>query len=53
MFVGYPDNHASDTYRMWDPTSHWVHVTRDVQWLKKNYFAADQISTDIKFLQDG
>jgi hypothetical protein len=38
MFVGYPDLHASDNYRMWDPRSKRVHITRDVIWLNKMFF---------------
>ena len=35
MFVGYAKDHAGDVYRMWDPTTNRVHVTRDVIWLKR------------------
>jgi Reverse transcriptase (RNA-dependent DNA polymerase)/Zinc knuckle len=38
MFVGYSQSHSSDTYRMWDPRSKRVHITRDIRWLKKMYF---------------
>jgi hypothetical protein len=38
MFVGYPHNHASDTFCMWDPRSRRIHITRDVIWLNKMVF---------------
>jgi hypothetical protein len=38
MFVGYSTAHAGDTYRMWDPRSRRVHITRDIRWLNKMYF---------------
>jgi len=38
MFVGYPENHYDDTFRMWDPRSRRVHITRDISWLNKMYF---------------
>lgn len=37
MFVGYPKEHDSDTYEMWDPITGGIHVTRDVIWLKRMY----------------
>ena len=38
MMVGYAKQHAGDTYRMWDPNTKRVHVTRDVIWLNKMFF---------------
>jgi Reverse transcriptase (RNA-dependent DNA polymerase) len=38
MFVGYSSLHACDTYRMWDPNSYRVHLTRDIRWLKRMFF---------------
>ena len=53
MFVGYPNNHASDTYCMWDPRSTQVHVTRDVTWLKKMYFPKihTEVDTLVEYVQ--
>jgi hypothetical protein len=39
MFVGYALNHEGDCYRMWDPITSRVHVTRDIVWLKRMFFA--------------
>jgi Integrase core domain. len=34
MFVGYALNHEGDCYRMWDPLTNRVHITRDIIWLR-------------------
>jgi Reverse transcriptase (RNA-dependent DNA polymerase) len=38
VFVGYALGHSGDTYRMWDPKTGGVHVTRDVIWLRRMYY---------------
>lgn len=38
MFVGYALDHAGDCYRMWDPKTGRIHVTRDIIWLKRMFF---------------
>ena len=38
MKVGYADNHPPDCYRMYDPNTKRVHVTRDVIWLRRMYY---------------
>jgi hypothetical protein len=38
MFVGYCLNHAGDTFRMWDPDTKRVHLSRDIVWTGKMYF---------------
>jgi hypothetical protein len=38
MFVGYAEDHSSDCYRMWDPKTNSVHVTRDIIWLRRMFF---------------
>jgi hypothetical protein len=43
MFVGYPASHASNTYRMWDPRSNHVHITRDIIWLQKMFFNKSEV----------
>lgn len=39
MFVGYAGCSAPDTYRMYVPEHNSIHVTCDVQWQKRMYFA--------------
>jgi hypothetical protein len=39
MFVGYPDNHYDDTFRMWDPRSKREHITCNISWLNTMYFS--------------
>jgi hypothetical protein len=38
MFIGYADNHEGDIYRMWNPKTERVHITRDVIWMKHMMF---------------
>jgi hypothetical protein len=42
MFVGYPANHSSDCYEMWDATKDSYHVSRDVVWLHRMYYKSSQ-----------
>eukprot|EP00797_Seminavis_robusta_P025408 Sro4424_g353970.1 Retrotransposon protein (325) ;mRNA; r:373-1349 len=42
MFVGYPNAHAGDCYKMWDPSTRRVHVSRDVVWLHRMYYKKTQ-----------
>ena len=37
ILVGYSHKHAAGTYRMFNPATRRVIVTRDIQWLDKNY----------------
>lgn len=37
MFMGNADQSAPDTYRMSSPELNSIHVTRDVQWIKRMY----------------
>jgi hypothetical protein len=48
MFVGYPDDHAADTLRMWDPRSRRVHVTRNIKWLNRMYFENPNMESDVR-----
>ena len=41
MFVGYPDNHAGDAYRMYNEKTKRIIVTRDVVWMEKMYFGKE------------
>ena len=34
-FVGYLTNHAGDTYRIYNPKTGGITVTRDIYWLNK------------------
>ena len=45
MFVGYALNHDGDCYRMYDPLTKRVHVTRDIKWLHRMYFNSDEKPT--------
>ena len=42
-FVGYAKNHSHDVYRMWNPTTGRVSVTRDIRWLDR--FIGDDYGT--------
>ena len=42
VFIGYALGHSGDTYRMWDPKTGGVHVTRDVIWLRRMYYAPSE-----------
>ena len=46
IFVGYALNHDGDCYRMCDPATERVHVTRDVIWMQKMYFEYPTPRTD-------
>jgi hypothetical protein len=41
MFVGYSPDHNGDTLRMWDPDTKRVHLSRDIVWLNKMFFASE------------
>ena len=38
MFVGYALNHEGNVYRMWDPSTRRIHVSRDIIWLERMFF---------------
>jgi hypothetical protein len=38
MFIGYADDHDGDVYRMWNPKTERVRITRDVIWMKQMMF---------------
>jgi hypothetical protein len=38
MFIGYADDHDGDAYRMWNPKTERVHITRDVIWMRQMMF---------------
>ena len=38
MFVGYAVNHADGVYRMWNPNTGLLLVSRDVTWLKRMFY---------------
>jgi hypothetical protein len=38
MFISYADDHDGDVYRMWNPKTERVHITRDVIWMKHMMF---------------
>jgi hypothetical protein len=41
MFVGYADEHAGNCYRMYNPVTSRVNVTRDVIWFGRMYFTTE------------
>jgi hypothetical protein len=47
MMVGYALDHPGDTYRMWDPRTKNVHVTRDVIWLRRMYYDPGVVPEEI------
>ena len=47
MLVGYAPDHAGDCYRMWNPKTDGVHVTRDIIWLRRMFFAKDTVTPNI------
>jgi hypothetical protein len=55
MFVGYSPNHNGDTLRMWDPDTKRVHLSRDIVWLNKMFFASevDYVNKPITSIRDG
>jgi hypothetical protein len=36
--VGYSPDHPAGTYRMYDPSTNGIHITRDVTWLRRKYY---------------
>lgn len=38
MFVGYPDNHPSDCFLMYNPVTKSEHTSRDVIWLRRMFY---------------
>ena len=48
MFVGYSPVHAGDCYRMFDPVTKMIHVSRDVRWLDRMYYSSKNTVKDKK-----
>ena len=48
IFVGYANNHGGDCYRMFNPESNRVLITRDVTWLKQMYYSPSTSTGDGK-----
>ena len=38
MFIGYALDHDGDCYRMWNPVTDGVHVSRDIIWLRRMFY---------------
>jgi hypothetical protein len=51
VFVGYPKDHASDSYRMWNPKTGKCNEVRDVIWLYCMYYQ-DKISATTAMLPE-
>eukprot|EP00957_Ditylum_brightwellii_P139751 10649808-Ditylum_brightwellii.AAC.1 len=47
MFGGYTLNHACGVYRMWNPSSTQIYISRDVTWLKRMYLQRKQPDAEI------
>jgi hypothetical protein len=43
VVIGYSPEHPEGTFRMFDPITKGVHVTRDVTWLRRKFFPAPDI----------
>ena len=43
FFVGYATEHAGDVYRMYDPNTKRIKISRDVRWMGKFYIDGDPI----------
>jgi hypothetical protein len=54
MFVGYAENHKGDVYRMWNPRTRKIHITRDVIFLKRMLFqtTVDEVAVVPSVTQD-
>lgn len=52
IMVGYALDHPGDCYRMYDPVTKRVHVTRDVIWLKRMYYQRPEPVHEININDD-
>ncbi len=52
MFVGYPDNHAGDAYRMYNEKTKRIIVSRDVVWMEKMFYGKEGKPQKFKLLDD-
>ena len=48
MMVGYAESHDGDVYRMWNPVTRRVHITRDIIWMKQMLFQKKVDKVDAK-----
>ena len=46
MFVGYALDHAPDCYRMWNPSTNRLMITRDIIWLQRMFYQRPQYIAD-------
>jgi hypothetical protein len=51
-FIGYAHDHDCDVYRMWNPKTERVHITRDVIWMKQMMFTKGVEDAVIKINND-
>ena len=47
MFWGYAEIHNDGFYQMWNDTTNGIHVSRDVFWLKRMFFAKKEEEEEI------
>ena len=52
MMVGYSVNHSDGVYRMWNPSSNRILISRDVVWLKRMYFQPETKEREIHVNND-
>jgi hypothetical protein len=43
VFIGYSLEHSSNMYKMWDPKTGSVHMSRDIIWLCRIYYQAQDL----------
>ena len=43
--VGYALDHTGDCYRMYNPETSKIHLTRDIKWLNRMYFKSARFHT--------
>jgi hypothetical protein len=53
MFIGYTDDHDCDVYRMWNPKTGRVQITRYVIWMKHMMFTKGVEEPVIEMTNDG
>ena len=52
LFVGYALDHPNDTYRMYDPKTRGVRVTRDITWLRRMFYQRRQEDEELEVEDD-
>ena len=50
IFVGYADDHTPDTYRMYNPITRKIVLSRDIRWLD-TFYLGDEEEEKIKIIE--